>query len=79
MSYMLNHWEKLTLFLRQRGDPLDSNALERTLKMAIRHRKNSPFDKTQHGAEVGDTSMSLIHTCVQPKAVQVVFACNPRR
>ena len=31
--------------------------------MAIRHRKNSLFYKTDKGAEVGDIFMSLIHTC----------------
>jgi transposase len=27
------------------------------------HRKNALVYKTQHGAEVGDLFMSLIHTC----------------
>jgi transposase len=63
ISYMLKHWEKLTLFLRVPGAPLDNNACERILKMAIRHRKNSLFYKTQRGAEVGDLYMSLVHTC----------------
>ena len=30
--------------------------------MAIRHRRNSLFYRTQHGAEVGDLYMALIHT-----------------
>ena len=37
--------------------------VERVLKRAIRHRNNSLFYKTNHGAEVGDIYMSLIHTC----------------
>ncbi len=45
------------------GAPLDNNIAERALKMAIRYRKNSMFYKTQQGASVGDTYMSLIHTC----------------
>ena len=36
--------------------------VERTLKKAILHRKNSLFYKTVNGAEVGDLYMSLIHT-----------------
>jgi hypothetical protein len=36
---------------------------ERALKKAIRHRRNSLFYKTCHGAHVGDVFMSLIHTC----------------
>jgi len=63
IAYMLRHWEKLTLFLRVAGAPLDNNICERALKMAIRHRKNSLFYKTPRGARVGDIFMSLIHTC----------------
>ena len=63
IHYMLNHWEPLTLFLRQAGAPLDNNICERALKMAILHRKNSLGYKTQNGARVGDLFMSLIHTC----------------
>jgi len=62
-TYMLKHWDPLTLFLRAPGAPLDNNAVERSLKMAIRHRKNSLFFRTQHGAYIGDIFMSLIHTC----------------
>jgi hypothetical protein len=35
ITYMLKHWEKLTLFLRKAGAPLDSNIVERALKKAI--------------------------------------------
>jgi transposase len=63
ITYMLKHWEKLTLFLRQAGAPLDSNIVERALKKAILHRKNALFYKTRNGARVGDMFMSLIHTC----------------
>ena len=41
----------------------DNNVCERALKKAIRHRRNSLFYKTCHGAHVGDVFMSLIHTC----------------
>lgn len=63
IKYMQNHWQELTLFLRVEGAPLDNNICERALKMAIRHRKNSLFYKTEHGAYIGDLFMSLIHTC----------------
>jgi len=63
ISYMLKHWEPLTLFLRAEGVPLDNNLCEQALKRAILHRKNSLFYKTLHGAHVGDIFMSLIHTC----------------
>ena len=63
ISYLLAHWEKLTLFLRVPGAPLDNNVCEQVLKRAILHRKNALFYKTLNGAHVGDMFMSLIHTC----------------
>jgi len=63
ISYMMKHWEPLTLFLRAEGAPLDNNVCEQALKRAILHRKNSLFYKTLRGAQVGDIFMSLIHTC----------------
>ena len=63
ITYCLKHWERLTLFLRVAGAPLDNNICERALKRAILHRKNALFYKTCHGAHVGDLFMSLIHTC----------------
>jgi transposase len=63
ITYMLKHWDRLTLFLRQAGAPLDNNVCERALKKAILHRKNALFYRTQNGAGVGDLFMSLIYTC----------------
>jgi transposase len=63
ISYLRKHWEKLTLFLRVAGAPIDNNLVERALKKAILHRKNSLFYKTRKGAQMGDLFMSLIHTC----------------
>ena len=63
ICYLRKHWEKLTLFLRVAGAPLDNNVCERALKKAILHRKNALFYKTCHGAHVGDVFMSLIYTC----------------
>jgi hypothetical protein len=59
---MLKRWDKLTFFLRRAGVPLDNNTCERVLKMAIRHRRNSLFYRSERGAEIGDMFMSLIHT-----------------
>ena len=63
ITYMLKHWEPLTLFLRKAGAPLDNNICEQGLKRAILHRKNSLSYKTLNGARTGDLFMSLIHTC----------------
>jgi transposase len=61
-EHLLKRWDKLTLFLRVPGAPLDNNVCERALKMAIRHRNNSLFYRSQRGARVGDIYMALIYT-----------------
>jgi len=38
ITYLFNHWKKLTCFLEVAGAPLDNNICERTLKRAILHR-----------------------------------------
>ena len=63
ISYLLRHWQPLTLFLRQAGAPLDNNLVERALKRVVLHRKNALFYRTLNGAQVGDLFMALIHTC----------------
>lgn len=62
INYMLRNWVPLTTFLTVAGAPLDSSWAERTIKIAIRHRRNSLFYKTSQGARVGDCLMSLIYT-----------------
>jgi hypothetical protein len=64
LLYLLKHWAPLTLFLRVPGAPLENNICERALKMAIRHRTNSLFYKSERGAKVGDLYMTLIETTV---------------
>ena len=64
-AYLLKRWETLTQFLRIPGAPLDSNTVERALKLFIRQRRNSLFYATAHGAGVASLLTSLIATCVQ--------------
>lgn len=63
LQYWRNHWDELTLWLREPGAPLDNNIAEQSLKQFILMRKNSLFFKTEHGAAVGDILASLIQTC----------------
>ncbi len=63
INYLLKHWSGFCRFLHVPGAPLENNLTERILKMAIRHRKNSLFFKTQHGADVADVYMTIICTC----------------
>ena len=61
--YMQKRREKLTRFLSVEGAPLDSNTVERALKISIRTRKNSMFFKTYYSAKVAGVLTSLIYTC----------------
>ena len=79
IQYLLKRWERLTLFLRKPGAPIDNNGVERSLKLAIRHRNNSLFYKTENGAHVGDLFMSLIHTCRLCGANAFDYLCALRR
>jgi hypothetical protein len=63
--YLQNHWQTLTQFLRVEGAPLDSNPVERALKVIIRQRKNSLFYASPHSASVASILTSLMATCVQ--------------
>ena len=62
LRYLQKRWPQLTLFLRVAGAPIDNNLCERVLKMAIRHRNNSLFYRTEYGAHVGDVYMTIIST-----------------
>ena len=83
IGYMRRHWQKLTLFLRQPGAPLDNTACERALKMAILHRKNSLSYKTLKGARTGDLFMALINTCrlngINPFDYLMAIATHPEQ
>ena len=63
-AYLLNRWPALTRFLVEVNAPLDSNTVERALKLMIRQRKNSLFFATAHSAYIGSLLTSLIATCV---------------
>ena len=67
IQYLFNHWKELTQFLRIPGAPICNNIVERLLKTAILHRKNSLFYKSELGAYVGDVIMSLIQTAIQAR------------
>jgi hypothetical protein len=42
ISYLLKHWEKLTLFLRVAGAPMDKNLVERALKKGHSASQETP-------------------------------------
>lgn len=62
IKYLLKHYEKLTLFCKIPGVPIDNNRMEETLKLVIRNRKTSHFFKTVNGAGVANVITSIIAT-----------------
>src|SRR5512135_3061407 len=80
-TYLLARWETLTQFLRQPGAPIDSNPVERALKLIIRQRKNSLFYASPHSAQVASILTSLIATCVQAgvNALEYLVALQTHR
>lgn len=62
INYLDKHWAALTQFLKIPGAPISNDVVERLLKRAVLHRKNSMFYLTEHGAAVGDILMTLIQT-----------------
>ena len=73
IKYMQKRWHKLTLFLRVAGAPLTSDLVERALKTAITHRKNSLTYRTEVGARTGDIFMSIIQTCMKAEVNPVAY------
>jgi transposase len=63
LTYMVKHWAGLTRYLEDGRAPLDTNAVERILKLVVLCRKNSLFYRTEHGAAVGDIIASLVESC----------------
>ena len=80
-SYLLNRWQTLTQVLRVEGAPLDSNTVERALKLIIRQRKNSLFYASSHSATVASILTSLIATWVQAgvNALEYLVALQTHR
>jgi hypothetical protein len=62
VTFVLNQWERLTLFYEAPGVPLDTNLVEQALIVPVRYLAGSFNYHTETGAEVGDRAMSLIAT-----------------
>ena len=81
IGYLRTHWETLTRFCTTPGAPLDNNLAERVLKLCIRPRKNSLFDKNPQSAYIASVLTSLIATCVYAgiNAVDYLVALQEHR
>ncbi|MGY2933062.1 hypothetical protein ACVWZ6_002664 [Bradyrhizobium sp. GM6.1] len=51
INYALNHWDGLTLFLRDGRVEVDSNTVERSMRPIAMGRRNSLFSGSEAGAE----------------------------
>ena len=63
IDYTLNHWEGLTLFLKDVGVPLSNNEVERTIRHSVMGRKNFYGSRTINGANVTATLYTVIESC----------------
>ena len=64
MASMQRHWETLTRCVAVVGAPLDTNLVERAVKLCIRQRKNALCSTTQSSASMASVLTSLIATCL---------------
>lgn len=62
VTFILNQWERLTLFCEAPSVPLDTNLVEQALITPVRYLAGSFNYHTENGAVVGDHAMSLIAT-----------------
>ena len=63
LSYMLNLWPALLLFLTDPRIPLDNNRTERGLRGLVVGRKNHYGSRSKRGTKVASLFYSLIETC----------------
>ena len=65
IDYILNRWTQLSQFLRQVHAPLDTNIVERALKLVIQVRKSSMFYKTLSSAAFASYVQSVLYSAAQ--------------
>ncbi len=63
INYTLNHWEGLTLFLKDVRVPLSNNEAERTIRHSVMGRKNFYGSRTINGADVMSVLYTVIESC----------------
>lgn len=80
VTYLFNHWDGLTLFLKDPRVPLDNNPAERGLRGIVVGRKNHYGSRSKRGIQVAALYYSLIETAklcgVDPKEYLLAAARN---
>lgn len=62
ITYALNHWDGLTLFLSDGRVEVDSNSVERSMRPIAMGRRNSLFSGSEGGAESWAVIASIVNT-----------------
>jgi transposase len=83
VEYYDKRREEFSRFVQDANIPLDSNAVERSLRDAVMGRKNFLGFRTINGADVGMTFYTIIRTCrllgLSPKSYMLVMAVRAAR
>jgi transposase len=75
IDYILNRWAELSQFLRQVHAPLDTNIVERALKLVIQVRKSSMFYKTLESAAFASYVQSALYSAAQNEINPCDYMC----
>lgn len=65
INYMLKRWTELSQFYRYLNVPMDTNIVERALKLIIQTRKSSLFYKTLKSAELASYIQTALYSAAQ--------------
>lgn len=75
INYILHRWTQLSQFLRQIHAPLDTNIVERALKLVIQVRKSSMFYKTLSSAAFASYVQSALYSAAQNEINPCAYMC----
>jgi hypothetical protein len=75
IDYILSRWTQLSQFLRQVHAPLDTNIVERALKLIIQVRKSSMFYKTLSSAAFASYVQSALYSAAQNEINPCDYMC----
>lgn len=75
IDYILSRWTQLSQFLRQAHAPLDTNIVERALKLVIQVRKSSMFYKTLSSAAFASYVQSALYSAAQNEINPCDYMC----
>ncbi len=75
IDYILKRWTQLSQFLRQPHAPLDTNIVERALKLIIQVRKSSLFYKSLSSAAFASFIQSALYSAAQNDINPCEYMC----